>query len=333
MSDQVVMHPQLNPPNFERSLSDSDSEGENGVQNSNGAPVAPVDDGEDGPQTVRVARPVPPIEYGPQPPLVSTKELMNLAFRPAALNTRVACRICRYRDGLDKIYPQYQLLIEHIRTGEVQHVMTARKKRKSQTSYYTISGVVHDSHEPAERLVELGKVRSNFLGTTFVIYSHGRNPMKKDIDASKSELPIREEMGAVLYDPNILGFKGPRKMTILMHTLTRDGKRPEFRPASESETLLSKYREGGSRDLLVLHNKSPQWNEETQSFVLNFSGRVTQASVKNFQIVHDNDLDYIVMQFGRVGPDHFTMDYKYPICLFQAFAIALTSFDAKLACE
>jgi hypothetical protein len=28
---------------------------------------------------------------------------------------------------------------------------------------------------------------------------------------------------------------------------------------------------------------------ESQSFVLNFNGRVTQASVKNFQIVHDND--------------------------------------------
>lgn len=72
---------------------------------------------------------------------------------------------------------------------------------------------------------------------------------------------------------------------------------------------------------------------ETQSFVLNFNGRVTQASVKNFQIVHDNDLDYIVMQFGRVERDSFTMDYKYPMCLLQAFSIALTSFDAKLACE
>lgn len=50
-------------------------------------------------------------------------------------------------------------------------------------------------------------------------------------------------------------------MTILMHTLTRDGKRPEYRPVKESEMLLSKYRDGGARDLLVLHNKSPQWNE------------------------------------------------------------------------
>lgn len=31
------------------------------------------------------------------------------------------------------------------------------------------------------------------------------------------------------------------------------------------------------------------WNDDTQSYVLNFHGRVTQASVKNFQIVHEND--------------------------------------------
>lgn len=43
--------------------------------------------------------------------------------------------------------------------------------------------------------------------------------------------------------------------------------------------------------------------------------------------------DYIVMQFGRVADDAFTMDYNYPLCAVQAFAIALSSFDGKLACE
>ena len=52
------------------------------------------------------------------------------------------------------------------------------------------------------------------------------------------------------------------------------------------------------------------WNDETQSYVLNFHGRVTQASVKNFQIVHDSDIEYIIMQFGRVAEDIFTMDYR-----------------------
>lgn len=52
---------------------------------------------------------------------------------------------------------------------------------------------------------------------------------------------------------------------------------------------LEYYRTKNMDDLIELHNKTPQWNEETQSYVLNFHGRVTQASVKNFQIVHDND--------------------------------------------
>lgn len=42
-------------------------------------------------------------------------------------------------------------------------------------------------------------------------------------------------------------------------------------------------------NLIELHNKAPVWSDDTQSYVLNFHGRVTQASVKNFQIVHGND--------------------------------------------
>ena len=43
--------------------------------------------------------------------------------------------------------------------------------------------------------------------------------------------------------------------------------------------------------------------------------------------------EYIVMQFGRVAEDIFTMDYNYPMSAVQAFAVALSSFDGKLACE
>jgi len=71
----------------------------------------------------------------------------------------------------------------------------------------------------------------------------------------------------------------------------------------------------------------------TQSYVLNFGGRVTEASVKNFQLVHKEDEDYIIVQFGRIGEDTFTMDYQYPMSAVQAFAICLSSFDSKKACE
>ena len=37
---------------------------------------------------------------------------------------------------------------------------------------------------------------------------------------------------------------------------------------------------------------------------------VFQASVKNFQIVTESDPSNVVMQFGRVGTDIFTMDFR-----------------------
>ena len=92
--------------------------------------------------------------------------------------------------------------------------------------------------------------------------------------------------------------------------------------------------------LLVLRNKAPRWHEQLQCWCLNFHGRVTIASVKNFQLVASPENgpagpehEKIILQFGKVGKDIFTMDYRYPISAFQAFAICLSSFDTKIACE
>lgn len=60
----------------------------------------------------------------------------------------------------------------------------------------------------------------------------------------------------------------------------------------DQESLLSKWQNRALDNLIELHNKAPVWNDDTQSYVLNFHGRVTQASVKNFQIVHDNDREF-----------------------------------------
>lgn len=91
---------------------------------------------------------------------------------------------------------------------------------------------------------------------------------------------------------------------------------------------------------LVLRNKAPRWHEQLQCWCLNFHGRVTVASVKNFQLVAspENGVsgpehEKVILQFGKVGKDVFTMDYRYPLSAFQAFAICLSSFDTKIACE
>lgn len=43
----------------------------------------------------------------------------------------------------------------------------------------------------------------------------------------------------MLYQPNVLGTKGPRKMTVLIPKLDSSGSRPAGRaPASKADTLL-----------------------------------------------------------------------------------------------
>ncbi|KAK6130441.1 hypothetical protein DH2020_035851 [Rehmannia glutinosa] len=117
---------------------------------------------------------------------------------------------------------------------------------------------------------------------------------------------------------------------------------PFFRTKSNylDKSLSGPLSNQGDNSSLVLRNKSPRWHEQLQCWCLNFHGRVTVASVKNFQLVAspENGVagpehDKVILQFGKVGKDVFTMDYRYPISAFQAFAICLSSFDTKIACE
>lgn len=84
--------------------------------------------------------------------------------------------------------------------------------------------------------------------------------------------------------------------------------------------------------LLSLQNRPPWWNVELGSFVLNFGGRVSVASVKNFQLCDRSDQDFIMLQFGRIQGRHsFTMDFQYPLTGVQAFAIAISSLQSKIS--
>jgi Tub family len=92
---------------------------------------------------------------------------------------------------------------------------------------------------------------------------------------------------------------------------------------------------GGGEDhhgLLALQNRPPWWNVELGSFVLNFGGRVSVASVKNFQLCDRADQDNIMLQFGRIQGRHsFTMDFQHPLTAVQAFSIAISSLQSKIS--
>ncbi|XP_041015468.1 tubby-like F-box protein 8 isoform X2 [Juglans microcarpa x Juglans regia] len=240
----------------------------------------------------------------------------------------------------------------------------------------------------------IGKLRSNFLGTRFIIFDTqppysstyipppGRSSRRFYSKKVSPKVPTGSyNIAQVTYELNVLGTRGPRKMHCIMHSIPASAidaggtvpGQPELHPCSLEDSFrsisLSKFLDhsvdfsssrfseiGGAPDddedgklrPLVLKNKSPRWHEQLQCWCLNFRGRVTVASVKNFQLIAATqpaagaptpsqpappEHDKIILQFGKVGKDMFTMDYRYPLSAFQAFAICLSSFDTKLACE
>lgn len=257
------------------------------------------------------------------------EDIDGFVFQPAPQDDIIKCRITRDRKGIDnRAYPVYYLHMEREGMKKV-FLLGAKKRKKTATSSYIISTDPTNVSKNTDACV--AKLRSNMMGTRFTCYDSGKAYSEPGALIEPDKL--RKEMVTIGYETNVLGFKGPRRMTVVVPGMDLDGDRVECQPTNDKGTLSAKLDSKNHENITILNNKSPVWNEDSQSYVLNFHGRVTQASVKNFQIVHEKEPDYIVLQFGRVEDDVFTMDYKYPLCAIQAFSIALSSFDNKLACE
>ena len=85
----------------------------------------------------------------------------------------------------------------------------------------------------------------------------------------------------------------------------------------------------GCSHALRLQNKVPEWSEALQSLVLKFAGsRVHEASAKNFLMFLEDEVgreaEEAVLQFGKQGKAHFSLDFRYPLSVIQAFAVCLS---------
>ncbi|KAL0391084.1 UNVERIFIED_CONTAM: Tubby-like F-box protein 3 [Sesamum calycinum] len=264
-------------------------------------------------------------------------------------DTLIQCFIKRNRGN--QTYHLY-LNLSQASNDDGKFLLAARRCRRPTYTDYIISLNADDVSKGSNNYI--GKLRSNFLGTKFTIY---------DAQPPNAGAKVTKSRSTRIVGMRQVSPRGPRRMQCIMDTIPTSAIEPEGVAPTQTEFLpgnfdsfpsLPFFRSKSTRtdsfrsgplltpkdEMLVLKNKAPRWHEQLQCWCLNFNGRVTVASVKNFQLVASlengaggQEQENVILQFGKVGKDIFTMDYQYPISAFQAFAICLSSFDTKIACE
>jgi tubby-related protein 1 len=262
-----------------------------------------------------------------------TAQVKDFLLKPVPkLAGVVQCCVRRSRKH-SKLFPEYRVYLE-----EGNRFLMSSKKRKKNTSNYLISTKRNDHNKGSDNII--GKLRSNFLGTEYQIFDDGKNPKSFDpfFDENNEDI-ARNELGVILYGNNLTNTRGPRRMNVCINKVgDKDETTRIWQPCRlDDESMLNSFKqnsESALRHLLYLESRQPKWDEDMCAFVLNFKKRVTLASVKNFQLVDkSDDTDKVILQFGRKGNDEFIMDVRWPMSLFQAFAISLSACDSKIACD
>lgn len=213
-------------------------------------------------------------------------------------------------------------------------LMCAKKQTGNKTSNYHISmdRVNFDTNSKSY----LGKVRSNFLGSEYMLYDDGISPNKTaQVDRGNKE--FRRELGAVQYMPSLVASQ-PRELQVILPP-------PGTKATGLARSKNDMRRNNTLTNMTILQQKKPRWNEGTQSYGLNFHGRVKCASVKNFVLIdvgsslqselmlEQADMTREALLFGKLNADKFSMDIRWPLSPLQGFAICLSAFAPKLATE
>jgi len=197
------------------------------------------------------------------------KNSKKFILKPATMGLTLKCQIFRHKG----IYPQYKFYLENLE-GQLLLIMTARKKKRTKTTFYIINYISYDETD-VEKYIEtpIAKLRSNLLGTEFTLYDFGIKPgrLRNDFATNISNASnlstggistndenffeetndslrnadlkyLRKEYLSVEYDFNIFGYKGPRQMSIIIPGMDNDFQREDFYIRNQSDSMLSTWR-------------------------------------------------------------------------------------------
>jgi len=228
----------------------------------------------------------------------SAQGLDRLLHVPGPKGTMIQMYVKRSKGGgLLSSSPRFELFLKD------NDSPLARATKKDGGSY-----IIASAKDPEQKL---GKLKVNMKGNVFSLVDSGANCKKLSVwDDERDNLDIGD-------------LAARQELCSISHSTTASGSRSMVVSVCSSNEMPSS----------TLVTKPPQVIDESGKKKLDFNGRVTLGSVKNFQLVPQADsvARSVTMQFGRVGKDAFNLDYSGPLSGLQAFGIALTVFGHTFA--
>mmetsp|Transcript_20105 Transcript_20105/g.28900 ORF Transcript_20105/g.28900 Transcript_20105/m.28900 type:complete len:598 (+) Transcript_20105:142-1935(+) len=231
----------------------------------------------------------------------------------------VQCLIVRERGSIgSKLYPSYKLFLE----DKNKLLLIGRKMNFNSTSNYHVFDMTRGSASK-----KMTKKSGNYMGK---LRAHDTNRTEYALVTRKEE---REEIAAIVFDRvgivnQIKEGCQPRKMSVLLPQLNAESQPIPHKvtdAVGRKKSMVDMLRKQETGRMFLLTSKEPVF--ENGNYRLNFHGRVSVPSVKNFQLSSPDDPSHVICQFGKIGEDRFHLDYKAPLNAFQAFSLALCHFD------
>jgi hypothetical protein len=266
--------------------------------------------------------------------LKSRDNTLEFIMKRAPQNSIVKCRIRRTKRKMTTLYTMYVDLPD----GTEIPLLQSKRKRSAgvyiqinaleifEREYNDIEELEKYTQIPCGKLKSRSKLQVTF--DDFVLTNNGkkngslakglnflgRKNKKIQIDTENSEdSDIFKEFLRIDYENSIFKLSQPLKFSVSL--------------VNNSEKGANKFLE-----FQKLVTKMPKFDKEKQKYILDFSSRVAQASINNFQVVLANPdyQDQIILQSGKAKSNEYICDYGYPLTAFEAFGIVLTSFNRRI---
>lgn len=231
---------------------------------------------------------------------------------PAPSHALVRCYVRRSKGGLLGMQYTYRLYLEE---GDLELMSAVKSKPLTADSpSYMLYHGTEAMRSKKDGSTCIAKVCPNATGSFYSL----KIPSLEDGDTD------RRKMAAAAMGAN---------MPELSISFEEQSTRSELRSMHCILPGRSEDEAGRQAAEVVLCTRQPDYSDST-GFTLPFEDRFFQTSVKNFQLVRwdlssQSRGDQTLLQFGKLDSNLYALDFKAPLCVKTAFAIALAATEAK----